>query len=268
MEEPEKVEPSEDWEHWELYDRVKDAVFAVPSYFNSDINIEGIDANDLPSLNSILGATIEDNFVATLNSMRSVWDPNDEYSDCSFIRQPQTFPDVIFVRHQEGGENDPIMGIELKGWYLLSKEKEPSYRFKVNEDACAKQDLVVVFSWSLSNVLSGEPVVHEPFMAPAKYAAQYVDYYWKVLRDTDLDTTIERPETDVEPYPGPKTDKILDSPVSDSGGNYGRLARSGLMDEYKSRMLNKELGGIRSRDWIKFLIVTGEEDTQSALDNF
>lgn len=267
MKEPEEIEPADDWEHRELYDRVKDAVFALPSYFSSEIQIQGIDAHDLFSLNSVLGATIEDNVVETLNNMRSVWDPDDEYADCSFVRQSQTFPDVLFVRHQEGGESEPIMGIELKGWYLLSKEEEPSFRYKVTPEACAKQDLLVVFTWSLSNVLSGKPIVYEPYMTSARRASNYVDYYWKELRETDLDTTIHRPD-EVTPYPGAKSDEIQDRPESDSGGNYGRVARTGLMDSYTERMLDKELAGIRTRDWIKFLKVTREEDPQTELEGF
>jgi len=184
--------------------------------------------------------------------MRSVWDPDEEYADCSFIRQAQTFPDVLFVRHVEGGGVEPLMGIELKGWYLVSKEKEPSFRFKTTEDACAPQDLAVLFPWALDNVLSGSPELYEPYVTSAKRASRYVDYYWKELRTTDLDTTIERP-TGVEPYPGPKSDKIHDRPVDDSGNNYGRLARSGIMDDYKERMWNKELAGIRVEEWISFL---------------
>lgn len=252
MEEPQEVEPPENWEHKQLYDRIKSAIFALPSRYDSDINIEGLDAEDLFSLNSVLAATIEDNVVETLNGMRSVWDPDEHYADCSFIRQAQTFPDVLFVRHEEGGGIDPLMGIELKGWYLISKEKEPSFRFKVTPDACAPQDLAVLFPWALDNVLSGSPVLYEPYVTSAKRASQYVDYYWKELRKTDLDTTINRP-SNVEPYPDPKSDKIQDMPVEDSGNNYGRLARSGIMDEYKERMWNKELAGIRVEEWIRFL---------------
>lgn len=56
--------------------------------------------------------------------------------------------------------------------------------------------------------------------------------------------------------------------VSDSGNNYGRVARTGLMDAYTERMLDKELGGIRARDWIRFLKVTHEDDPQAGLEDF
>jgi hypothetical protein len=252
MDKPKEVEPSKNWEHRELYKRVKSAIFALQSYFDSDISIKGLDAEDLFSLNSLLGAAIEANVVETLNSMRSVWDPNDRYADCSFTRQSQTFPDILFARHAEGGRSSPIMGIELKGWYLLSKEKEPSFRYKITPDACAPQDLLVVFAWSLDQVLSGEPELYEPYVTSARRASHFVDYYWQELRDTEKDISINRPDG-VSPYPASKSDKIQDDPVSDSGNNYGRVARTGMMDDYSKRMMNKELAGIRARDWINFL---------------
>jgi len=267
MSEPQEIEPSDDWKHREVYSRIKSAIFALHSYFDSDISIQGLDAGDLFSLNSVLGAAIEDNVVETLNSMRSVWDPNDKYANYSFTRQSQTFPDILFVRHLESGKSNPIMGIELKGWYLLSKEEEPSFRYKVTPNACADQDLLVVFAWSLSQVLSGEPELYEPYVTSARRASNYVDYYWQELRDTKLDTSINRPD-DVSPYPASKSDKIQDEPVSDSGNNYGRVARTGMMDDYSNRMLDKELAGIRARDWVKFLKIIRQEDPQAGLDNF
>lgn len=259
MEEPQESLPSGDWEHRQLYDRVRETIVALPSYFSSDISIRGLDAEDLFSLGGVLAAAIEDNVVNTLNNMRAVWDPDDDYPDCSFIRQSQTFPDVILVRHQGGGERTPIMGIELKGWYLLSKEGEPSFRYEVTPDACAPQDLLVVFTWSLNDVISGKPEVHEPYVCSAKWASHYVDYYWKDLRNTSSDTTINRPEG-ITPYPSSKSDEIHDDPVSDSGNNYGRIARARMMDDYINRMTSKKLAGIRAQSWIDFLKEAREED--------
>jgi hypothetical protein len=154
----------------------------------------------------------------------------------------------------------------LKGWYLISKEKEPSFRFRVTPGACAPQDLAVLFPWSLDNILSGEPELYEPFVTSAKRASRYVDYYWQETRDTSHDTTIHRPDN-VEPYPDPKSDKIQDIPEEDGGSNYGRLARSGIMDAYKEGMWEKELAGIRVKDWIKFL-KNAEGNPQAQLGNF
>ncbi len=48
----------------------------------------------------------------------------------------------------------PLMGIELKGWYLLSREQAPTYRFTVTREACNPWDLLAVVPWVLSNVLA------------------------------------------------------------------------------------------------------------------
>lgn len=52
-------------------------------------------ASDILTLNSALGATIEEQVVATLNTLRPVWDPDKQYQTYGFVRQPQTFPDVL-----------------------------------------------------------------------------------------------------------------------------------------------------------------------------
>jgi len=76
-------------------ERVREAVLALPGYFDSHTNIEGVAATDLFALNTVLGATIEVQVVQTLNRMRDVWDPEDEWPLHVFERQAQTFPDVL-----------------------------------------------------------------------------------------------------------------------------------------------------------------------------
>lgn len=105
--------------------------------------------------------------------------------------------------------------------------------------------------WSLSNVLSGTPVTHKPYIVQAKYAAEYRNYWWTDVRNTRSDTSITNP-VDVEPYPS-KGAQIADRPASDRGGNFGRLARTGLMDKYIENMLNVRLAGIPTGEWINFI---------------
>jgi hypothetical protein len=100
---------------------------ALPAYFTTETTIAGISATDIFTLSAALGAAIEDQVVRTLNHMRPIWDPNGKYNLYHFQRQGQTFPDVL-LRKRENGE-EILMGIELKGWYLLAKEGEPSYGF-------------------------------------------------------------------------------------------------------------------------------------------
>ena len=107
----------------------------------------------------------------------------------SFMRQPQTFPDV---RLKKSLSDDTLLGVELKGWYLLAKEAEPSLRFQVTPAACAKQDLIVVVPWVLGNVISGSPILFEPFVESARFAAEFRNYHWQHIRKTELSTRSTR----------------------------------------------------------------------------
>ena len=118
MPRPDLAEPAESWPHYLLYRSVRDALYAVPAHFSSRTVIEGIVATDVQTLNSVLGATIEEQVVATLNRMRPVWDPDEQYQRFFFQRQAQVFPDVLFKSDRNGQEI--VLGIELKGWYLLA----------------------------------------------------------------------------------------------------------------------------------------------------
>lgn len=237
---------------------VREAIASLPMHFRTETQISGIMATDLHTLHTVLGATIEEQVVRTLNLMRGVWDPDDKYALCSFARQAQTFPDVLLRRMPDG---EVLLGIELKGWYLLAKEKEPSLRFQVTAAACAEQDLIVVVPWVLSNVISGSPLVFEPFITPAKAAAQHRNHHWQNVRTTRLDSGIEIPEG-IAPYPS-KSDPILDKPVADRGGNFGRLARTGLMDDYIKKLDDLPLCGIKTVFWRDFLSAFQQSTTDA-----
>ena len=222
-------------------------------------------ATDLHTLNTVLGATIEEQVVHTLNLTRNIWDPDGRYALYNFVRQAQTFPDVL-LRRTAGDEI--LMGIELKGWYLLAKEAEPSLRFQVTRNACAAQDLIVVVPWVLDNVISGSPVLFEPFVESARFAAAYRNHHWRYVRRTTLDKEIDVPEG-IRPYPR-KSDPILDKPKADGGGNFGRLARTGMMDAYKLKLADLPLCGIKSIYWRDFLKTfqegTTDQRARAALD--
>ncbi|MCZ7532672.1 MAG: hypothetical protein M5U23_04585 [Acidimicrobiia bacterium] len=259
---PERVELDESNPRTALRSRVAEALQALPGYFRSATNIEGILATDLFSLNTVLGATIEVQVVATLNEMRDVWDPDDEWQTYRFERQAQTFPDVRLVA-RDREDIDIALGVELKGWYLFAKEKEPSLRMVVTPDACADHDLIAVVPWYLSNVLSGEPVAREPWVESAKYVAEYRNYWWKHVRKATTDTTIKSPAT-AHPYPV-KADEVSDKPVSDSGSNFGRLARAGLMEGYLEEHRKAEVAGIAAEHWIGFFKLYSDSSDHEAV---
>jgi len=236
------------WEHYELWKGVRRALFAVPNHFSTSIKIEGLLATDIFTLNSVLAATIEESVVRTLNDLRMVWDKESKYQTYSFVRQPQTFPDVTLQSVENGVKT--LMGIELKGWYLLSREKVPTYRFTVTRNACNPWDLLAVVPWVLSNVLAGSPVLMRPFVQPAQYCAEKRNYYWQYERSTQSSTKIITPPN-VHPYPI-KSDMISDRPMSDSGGNFGRMARYGIMKDYIEMMQAETIRGISVKSWIEF----------------
>ena len=110
---PERELPDVSWEHHALHKNVREALATLPVYFRTETHISGIMATDLHTLNTVLGATIEEQVVRTLNLIRTTWDPDGRYALYSFVRQPQTFPDV---RLKKASADDTLMGVELKGW--------------------------------------------------------------------------------------------------------------------------------------------------------
>jgi hypothetical protein len=151
-----------------------------------------------------------------------------------------------------------LMGIELKGWFALSKEGEPSYRMHVNPAACAACDLLAVFPWVFENVVSGAPRLMRPFVREARYAAEMKNWYWQHGRTGLAAKEASNPAysmvtfaTDVGPYPL-KSDPIADVPMHDSG-NFGRVSRTGIMSDFLEDVKAELLAGIPLSDWVTFL---------------
>lgn len=258
-----RIEPSDTWPHKKLWRGVLDALKALPAHFHSDTLIEGVNATDVFTLNSALGATIENQVVETLNTIRSVWDPDNAYGTYLFVRQPQSFPDVV-LKNLSDETAKPIMGIELKGWYLLAKEAEPSLQFQQTSAACAEADVIMVVPWVLNSVISGRPRIYSPYIESAKYAAAYRNWHWKQMRGEGGASEIRIPST-AEPYPR-KADATNDQPQSDKGKNFGRIARTGLMDDYLSKMQLQPVCGIRAAYWLEFFKIFHQDATDEQIE--
>ena len=246
--EPQREPPDPTWEHLALYHSVREAIATLPVYFRTETHISGIMATDLHTLNSVLGATIEEQVVRTLNLIRTTWDPNGHYALFSFVRQPQTFPDV---RLRKATGDETLMGVELKGWYLLAKEGEPSLRFQATAAACTRQDLIVV-------VPLGAQQRHQRLAHPVRAVYRVrpvrggIPKLPLATRPQDNPGLHDRPAGQHQPYPS-KADQILDKPRFDSGGNFGRLARAGMMDSYMAKLNEVSLCGIKTVFWREFL---------------
>mgnify|MGYP000872342738 CR=1 FL=1 len=251
--------PDSAWSHRPLYDRVVDALHALPSRFRTSLRIAGISATDLFTLNTPLGAAIESSVVENLNDLRELWDPDGKYEVYSFVRQAQVFPDVRLQTTAPGvaAADRVLMGIELKGWFILAKEGEPSFRYTASPDVCAPQDLLVVYPWGLDEVISGAPRLMRPFIEEARYAAEHRNHYWQVLRGvTGTDADIVQ-ATVTTPYPS-KGQKFNDEPRKDQGKNFGRVARGGLMTDFITALLQQPVSGIPAKHWQSFLRIFAE----------
>jgi hypothetical protein len=218
-------------------------------------------------LNTPLGAAIEASVVENLNQLRELWDPQGNYEVYSFVRQAQVFPDVRLQTSAPGvPEADRIlMGIELKGWFVLAKEGEPSFRYKASPNVCAPQDLLVVFPWELDEVISGSPRLMRPLIEEAKYAAEHRNHYWEVLRGAQGDAAIVDLSPVTAPYPS-KGAKFNDKARADAGGNFGRVARGGLMTAFIDELLEVHLSGIPAKFWQRFLKIFSEGVDAAAVD--
>ncbi|MBC8543415.1 hypothetical protein [Bianquea renquensis] len=255
---PERYELPGDDERTLLREGVVRALRAVPMHFTSTINMEGLSAIDLFALNTLLGGAIEEQTVATLNETRAIWDPEGRWADYEFKRYAESFPDV---RLERNGGDAPVIGIELKGWYLLAKEEMPSFRFRASANAMTIWDLIAVFPWSLSNVISGTPILESPYIEQAKYVADLRTYYWEHRSATAKPVD----HADTHPYPDAGS-SYSDTVHDDKGGNFGRIARvPGLMDDWIEEAMKTNLAGIEARWWVRFLKLFDERGDEEAI---
>jgi len=72
----------------------------------------------------------------------------------------------------------PLIGIELKGWYMLSREGVPNFRLDCTPAVCAPQDLLVVVPWAFADVVAGSPRLLPPYVTPVRYAAERRNWHW------------------------------------------------------------------------------------------
>lgn len=249
----------------QLWQDVRDALYSLPSYFTSPLVLQGVSVTDLFTFAASAGSSIEQQVVDNLNRLRSTtWDAQGNFAHYRFERQSQRFPDVVLRSNAPGVTPATLMGIELKGWYALAKEGEPTFRYRVTPAVCSDFDLLVVYPWALSNVISGSPFLYAPYIRSARFAALYKNYFWKHVRSSSADKGI-RLSSASSFYPL-KSDPISDIPRSDSGGNFGRIARTGIMDAFTAEVGQQLLAGIPTDAWRRFFRVFTENPTQGAID--
>ena len=261
---PSRVQPGDKWRHFKMWERVNAFFYSLPNHFETDLIVKGINVTEIFSVGSAFATVVDSQVVAILNRLRNLWDPDNEYSNYAFVRQSQTFPDVLLRNVQD--ERDILFGIELKSWYVLSKEGEPSFRYQVTPEACAESDLLVVIPWLLSDVISGTPKLLTPYKELARYAAEYRNYYWQRSRtERNENSNIRKPpEENRHPYPSSKQESS-DKAEEDKGGNFGRIARIGILDEYVDTIKTQDYLGVRIRHWIAFFKAISETSTEEQI---
>lgn len=235
-------------EHCGVWTDVRSAVGLIRKESSSAIPVGGISACDLHAWGRVLSAAVEIEAVKCLNEVRSVWDGRKKYGSYAFRRQPERCPDVVLACGKR--REDIVLGIEVKSWYIMAKECEPSFRFKTTIGACPPQDFLLVVPWSLSNVLSGRPAVFDPYLTGTRTVALMRNKWWAETRKSSDSAGIYVPDR-VEPDPRAR-ENIADEAASDTGGNFGRLARTGMFDEYKRRVNSEEVAGVPVSRWQQF----------------
>jgi len=261
---PTKVYPSGKWCHFKIWERVNALFYSLPNHFETDLIVKGINVTEIFSVGGAFATVVDSQVVTILNRLRNLWDPDNEYSNYAFVRQSQTFPDTLFRNLQD--EKDILFGIELKSWYVLSKEGEPSFRYQVTPEACAEPDLLVVIPWFLSDIISGTPKLLTPYKELAKYPAEYRNYYWQRSRtERNENPNIRKPpKENRHPYPSSKQESS-DEAEGDKGGNFGRIARAGILDEYINSIKAQDYLGVRILHWIAFFKAISETSTDEQI---
>lgn len=261
--------PAATWPHRALYDRVLHTLYALPDKFETSLCIEGVPVTDLFTMNSALGAAIEKSVVDSLNDLRDLWDPQHQYADYRFVRQSQCFPDVLLKSIKPSPTHEPILlGIELKGWFVLSKEGEPSFRYKIAPHCCAEADLLVIMPWVFDSVISGKPKLLSPIIADARWAASMRNHHWEWIRANRNNDPPENRRVISAAHRGyypNKSDRSSDAAVTDSGNNFGRVARCGAIDAEIDERLKADALGVPVDAWRRFLQVFADGATAEAI---
>jgi len=253
------------WEHHDVWVKVKSVVDNLSSYVSFKIaederfydeEMGHMNVDSLYTLSGPFSTMIERACVRGVNEQRHQWDDG-KYANYRFVRQTGSFPDVL-LQNRDYPYN-VIFGIELKGWYIFAKEGVPCFRYKISPSCCHPADFVAVVPWYLENIENGKFVTLPPYTEMAKYAAQYRNYHW-MTRSTDSSTEIVSPTKAI--WHPKHNERVSDKPVYDGGNNFGRFARSGVMDEWLKTFDETKIKDKTVAEWRKILYQRVKENGQ------
>jgi hypothetical protein len=259
---PEKKVPDSNWEHFTVWETIRSLLLSIPNHFQTDLLIRGVNATEIFSIGPVFSSILESQIIETLNRLRNVWDKDNKHPSFVFFRRSQAFPDVLLVDAITG---KIIFGVELKSWYVLSKEGEPSFRYLITPNACADADLLVIVPWILSDVISGSPRLFQPWIESARYVAEYRNFHWQASRGKQgKNRNILSPEN-IKHYPDIRQE-ASDEAEDDKGGNFGRVARTGMIDSYVKLIRENKYLGIKISHWIEFFKSISETSTDEKIE--
>ena len=114
------------------------------------------------------------------------------------------------------------------------------------------------------------PKLAEPYVELARYVAEYRNHHWEHVMSHKKSPRVIT-SSFRHPYPS-KTDEILDKAEDDAGRNFGRIARTRLMDTFCEAAGERLLSGIPARYWRQFFKTFTEtatvETIETMLDRF
>jgi hypothetical protein len=106
-------------------------------------------------------------------------------------------------------------------------------------------------------------VLIQPYIEQARYIALYRNWHWEHGRKAKHNPVVL--STMTTPYPT-KGNTISDKATSDQGGNFGRIARTGIMEEFKDGVNARLLSGIPAEHWRAFLKIFTQSSTDASED--
>lgn len=218
-----------------------------------------------------------------------------------WIRQDPDFPDALFV-----GNIDPPPGFEIKAWFPLATEITARFRESQNR-LLSDQTYVALLAWLPEKVLYGRPTLIDVCIMPALSVAKARDNHYHnppdylVIEPEDTRTrTRNLQQTNTYGYKWQGTprqfkyaQKIVDgwgkrgkhyNPhhlyqrklrslmgkyVYRLDTNYAKMDRiqHTQIEEFKARVLEKEIAGMSVSAWSKLLNDENSKSIRSALKN-
>ncbi|WP_293913164.1 hypothetical protein [Deinococcus sp.] len=133
----------------------------------------------LNQFNNYVGQGAEEALIQILNSTRFkiLWYPLIHWNNLSrlkFIRNTVQFPDIHLI---DTLDNTILLSIESKTWFLFSGD-DITARFHVSPTYIKNDTLIVIFPWVMSKLISGSPIMYEPYICNARELAELRDKTW------------------------------------------------------------------------------------------